>query len=367
MKIIIFDKGGRTKRVLDQKKGLAPRDFLYGTDKLEQTGNIIDRQNVRSSYTGARGRIVQGLESIISRFTGMGMRPHLAKQFKRKLQANEVAISFTDGFSLTLGDVYRKDYTLKSRLVGCFHRLCDIEDAVPKYLKNHLRRKITLALERLDHVAFFGPEDRNEAIKRYGLSKNKSSNFTLGIDSDFWAPTSEPEEDYYFSIGQDPQRDFDLLVNLDIEQIIHIQTALEISVPPEKSNIILNAGNYYESRLSDVQLRSLYCRSKAILLPLRDVFQPSGYSVMLQAMSCAKPVIITLNRGFWDREFMRDGVNCIFVKPGQKEGWKNAINYLNLNPTIRRQMGISARQTILEHYPLTKSVQSIKRTMNLIN
>ena len=87
-----------------------------------------------------------------------------------------------------------------------------------------------------------------------------------------------------------------MLVNLDIEQIIHIQTALEISVPPEKSNIILNAGNYYESRLSDVQLK-VFIVDPRLFFCLRDVFSLVAIA-MLQTMSCAKPVIITLNRGF---------------------------------------------------------------------
>ena len=43
---------------------------------------------------------------------------------------------------------------------------------------------------------------------------------------------------------------------------------------------------------SNIDLRKLYQDASIIVIPIRDVFQPSGYSVTLQAMSCGKPVIL---------------------------------------------------------------------------
>ena len=113
-----------------------------------------------------------------------------------------------------------------------------------------------------ERISFFGPVDREEAIKRYKIPKEKTSDFILGIDSEFWKPTGEPEEDYFFSIGQDPQRDFQLLVNLDTDHLIRIQTPLNLIIPKNKENIIQNDGNYYKSHLSDIQLRSLTAARK---------------------------------------------------------------------------------------------------------
>ena len=360
MRLIVCDKGGREERVSGVREGNAARDFFYGTDQLCESEFAITRECVRSSYEGIKGQIIQRYESIISRCTGLGMRPYLAKNIVNKLQSHDLAISFTDGFSLTLGYVHKENLKIRSKLVGCFHRLCDIEESAPNFLKKYIRKRIKSALSRLDHVSFFGPADREEAIKRYKIPKEKTSDFILGIDSEFWKPTGEPEEDYFFSIGQDPQRDFQLLVNLDTDHLIRIQTPLNLIIPKNKENIILNDGNYYKSHLSDIQLRSLYCRAKAIVLPLRDVLQPTGYSVMLQAMSCAKPVIITFNRGFWARDKMTSGKDCIFVRPNNERDLRNAICFLDTSRELRHKIGETARKTILNYFPITKSADSIK-------
>jgi len=367
MRLIVCDKGGREERISEVAEGNAARDFFYGTDQLHGSGFDISRECVRSPYPGIKGHIIQRYESIISRCTGLGMRPYLAKKILNKLQSNDLAISFTDGFSLTLGYVHKKNLKIRSKLVGCFHRLCDIEESAPNFLKKYIRKRIKSALRRLDHVSFFGPADREEAIKRYKIPKGKTSEFVLGIDSEFWKPTGEPEGDYFFSIGQDPQRDFQLLVNLNTDHTIRIQTPLNLTIPKNKENIILNDGNYYKSHLSDIQLRSLYCRAKAIVLPLQDVLQPTGYSVMLQAMSCAKPVIITFNRGFWARDQMTSGQDCIFVRPNNEQDLRNAMCSLDANRDLRLKIGETARKTILNHFPITKSADSISKIIQKIS
>ena len=43
-------------------------------------------------------------------------------------------------------------------------------------------------------------------------------------------------------------------------------------------------GNFYKNGLTDLELRKLYQKSIAVIIPLKDVYQPSGYSVALQAM-----------------------------------------------------------------------------------
>jgi elongation factor G len=40
-----------------------------------------------------------------------------------------------------------------------------------------------------------------EAIARYAIPRKKTSIFIHGFDTDFWEPTGEPEEDFYFSPG----------------------------------------------------------------------------------------------------------------------------------------------------------------------
>ena len=53
-----------------------------------------------------------------------------------------------------------------------------------------------------------------------------------------------------------------------------------------------------------MKIRELYQDAFAII-PLKDVFQPSGYSVTLQAMACGKPVVLTKTKGLWAPKYLK--------------------------------------------------------------
>ena len=91
-------------------------------------------------------------------------------------------------------------------------------------------------------------------------------------------------EKNFFSIGQDPGRDFQTLINTTSNLPIHIHTDLKIK--SIKKNIKITNGSFFKSSLTDLDLRTLYQNAIAIVVPLKNINQPSGYSVTLQAMSC---------------------------------------------------------------------------------
>ena len=89
MKIITFDKGGRDQRVAQITKGTAPRDFFYGTLDLTELGHDVERIPSGTPYGGLWGSCRQLAETLHSRITGLGLRPHRARQLQSRLQAAE--------------------------------------------------------------------------------------------------------------------------------------------------------------------------------------------------------------------------------------------------------------------------------------
>ena len=88
--------------------------------------------------------------------------------------------------------------------------------------------------------------------------------------------------------------------------------------------------------MSDDDIRRLYNRARAVIVPLKDVYQPSGYSVTLQAMSCGRPVVLTKTRGLWAPEHFIDGENCLLVPPGDAAALGAAISRLRSDASARR-------------------------------
>lgn len=231
--------------------------------------------------------------------------------------------------------------------------------------RSWVARVIEASIHRLDYIAFFGPADRAYALNRFGIGAEKTGLIRFGVDTDFWNPADLPPQDYVFSVGQDTNRDFMTLVNADVDIPIRIHTALPIRVPPSKANVQLTRGSYQMSSLSDEQLRDMYQRSIAVVIPLKDVYQPTGYSVTLQAMACAKPVILSRIKGLWAPDLLVDGENCLLVTPGDSRELAHAINRVAGDNKLRQRLGKAARETVLTHFSLSHAALSTEELIKI--
>ena len=136
---------------------------------------------------------------------------------------------------------------------------------------------------------------------------------------------------------------------------IHIHTNL--LKPCEKKYLKITNGSYYKfnGSLTDIEIRTLYQDSFAVIIPLKNVFQPSGYSVTLQAMACGKPVILTLTKGLWAPKIFKNLENCILVKPYSPLQIENSIRLLEEKINIYKKISENAIITAREHFSLEKS------------
>jgi glycosyltransferase involved in cell wall biosynthesis len=139
---------------------------------------------------------------------------------------------------------------------------------------------------------------------------------------------------------------------------MRLLTSLPVAVPPGRQ-IELVRGNLYGSPITDSVLRDLYRRAAVVAVPLQDVYQPSGYSVTLQAMACGRPVVLSRNRGLWDPEIFKSGENCILVPPGDAQALGAAIDLLMGDEALRRRIGAAARESAVHHFSLGRMDQAI--------
>lgn len=358
--IICFDKGGRDSRRALVATGKAPRDFFYGVMDLQERGYDITQLSSADPYTGLTAPLYRGIELAWSHMTHLGLRSHCLATMQDQLISTRVVASFTDGFSLTLGHYYRRRNKPAPFLIGCFHGLSDLENKTASAWRPLVRRLIRQSLHRLDSIAFFGPADRDYGIERYGLTPEKTSIILFGVDTGFWTPLEGVSENFIFSIGQDPSRDFDTLVNANVDVPIRLHTGLPVAVPIGRNNVTLTRGSYHRSTMSDEELRTLYRRAMAVVVPLKDVYQPSGYSVTLQAMACGKPVILSRIRGLWAPALLRDGKNCLLVPPGDRDALAAAIMRLARDSDLRQRLGQGARATVERHFNCAAAADSLE-------
>lgn len=354
--IVMFNKGGRDFRYERLQRGEeTPREFFYGLFDLQKTGLSAAMLSSSGRAPGALGAAADAVEQVSALTSNFGARPLSARLRLADIGKAKVVISYTDGFSLSVG-LARPSGPRGPVFIGGFHGLSDTEKRVAPWARPIARSLIRRSLARLDHLFFFGPADREFAIETYGLARDRTSVIGFGVDTEFWRPMpDEVAEDFVVAVGQDLNRDYALLAAAPGQNRTIIVTRQAIKLPPVASHVTITAGDYFGSdSMSDDDIRRLYNRARAVIVPLKDVYQPSGYSVTLQAMSCGRPVVLTKTRGLWAPEHLIDGENCLLVPPGDAAALGASIGRLRSDQALAERMGRAARETVTRHFGLDR-------------
>ena len=151
------------------------------------------------------------------------------------------------------------------------------------------------------------------------------------------------------------------MIKTNVNYPIRIHTELNIEKPINKSNITITKGSYNKSTISDIELRNIYQKALIIVIPLKDVYQPTGYSVTLQAMACGKPVILSNIKGLWAPEILKHKFNCLLVPPSDSKSLEVAIINLLNDKILRDTLSKNARKTALKHFNLENASDSLEK------
>lgn len=352
--VILLAKGGRDFRVERIGRGEeTPREFFYGFYDLNAAGITTAMMSSEGAVSSRAGALCDFAERGFAALTALGVKPLTARLARKGFAGSKVLISFTDGFSLSMGLGYGSARN-RPALIGGFHGLSDIEPRAPLPARRLVRGLIGRALAGLDHVFFFGPADRELALSRYDLSEDRSSVIPFGVDTAFWRPLADAKrKDFVIAVGQDGNRDFNLLARAPGRHPTRIVTRRPVNVPADAEHVTVAAGDFFDSTsLTDEGIRALYNMAAAVVVPLKDVNQPTGYSVTLQAMSCGRPVILSRIRGLWAPELLVDGQNCLLVPPGDATALGEAIGRVRADPALAARLGAAARETVAKHFGL---------------
>ena len=215
-KIYCIYKQGRESRFKLIKRGQAPKEFFYGFFGLVDKGYQLVRLNNNFKSKNIIHTLIRCIELIFNHLHRLGLSPSTIYQNIKNFSNGSIIISFTDGMSLTLGFFSRVLKNKNIYLIGCFHCLSDYDNRTSNLLKFLSNFIISQSLKKLDHIAFFGPADRQYVIKKYNLNINKTSIIKFGVDTHFWIPTTHKKREFIFSIGQDPNRDFETLIKTNV-------------------------------------------------------------------------------------------------------------------------------------------------------
>lgn len=116
-------------------------------------------------------------------------------------------------------------------------------------------------------------------------------------------------------------------------------------------------GNVSARRYEYNELRRLYADARFVVVPLYDNDFQAGITTILEAMAMGKAVITTRTLG--QRDTIRDGINGLYVPPGDVRALRNAIVRLLEDPAEAARLGAQARRDLEAEWTLDHWVARI--------
>lgn len=361
--------GGRKSR-LDSDEIYA-KDFFYGYfefDKLNVNKQIVDIEHKKIFILNYLDKLIKKLLNYPISLSSIFNTP-----FTNQVKNSDIIILVNESvmfFALpNLFLLKKKNKNLRTALftMGLFSNFSN--NKYKKYLQDFFISKFCLNV--IDKFLFLGKQEYEYAVKNYPTKVFKFEYVPFGIDTHFWKNSNSynlSERKYILFIGNDLRRDYDFVLDLadklhDIEFIFLSSRINKNQVSRE--NVKLISGMWWNNKVSDVEIKSLYSNAIVTILPLKNSLQPSGQSVALQSMSMGTPVLITKTDGFWDYEKFEHQKDIIFLDENNIDLWREAIDRLLARPELLKEISNNSKKIVNQNFNLTKFSSNIELFLDL--
>jgi len=343
---VLYRDSALRRAALQAPVGDPARYSLYGLDELRSAG-FDARHNLEPGFepdatTRAKARILNRAVRLAGGYSG---------DFARVLGAldeanrSDVVLSTVDTVGIPLA------------LLGRFGRVQPpvvyVAIGLPERLEQlrggRARTLFAQAFGRLDTVVAYGWGEVEELRSWLGDRGPRVEFVAFGVDVDHFRPDPTAAlVDDVLSVGADPRRDFPLVVelarrfpDLTFRVVGSSDNARELGSLP--TNLTLEIDVPFE------RIRECLLGAKVVALPVRENTYSGATTTLLQAMACARPVVVTRTAAIADGYHLDDDVNCRLVPPGDVSALEDAVRGLLHDEARAASLGARARETIERH------------------
>lgn len=216
--------------------------------------------------------------------------------------------------------------------------------------------------KQMDAIFVYAATQMAHATEQLGIPTEKVHLIPFHADHRFYHPMDTPTENMICSAGLE-WRDYPTMIeavrDLDVE--VRLAAASPWSKHRNETADRVLPPNVQCRRYDYEELRDLYARARVVVVPLYENDFQAGVTTLLEAMAMAKPVVVTRTIG--QRDVVEDGVNGIYVPPGDPAALRAAIVHLLQNPDEAARLGANARKTIEDRMTLDHWASTIAETV----
>ena len=356
----LFRDAPHRRAALRLEPGSAARYSLYGMDQLAERGYLVRHNLERTPPPLARtagAALKRGLEAA----GGYGGDFATVLASARELNRADVVFSTVDTVGIPLmllarGRVARPPFVYAA--IGLPERLEQLRS-------DRVRRLYARSLAGASAIVAYS---RHEADVLDRWLRERGAEVPVefvpfGVDMDSFRPPVEPPDLDVVSVGADPHRDQELL--LEVARALP-GTSFLIVTTAERARSLTDAppNVSIETDLPFDEMRRRLERARVVALPVRENSYSGATTVLLQAMALAKPVVVTKTAAIATGYGLEDGVNVRLVTPGDAEGFGAALAEVLGDGGPATTLGARARATVASGLTWDRFVGRIEKLLD---
>jgi glycosyltransferase involved in cell wall biosynthesis len=339
----LFRDAPHRRAALELEPGSAARYSLFGMDQLADRGFAVRHNLERSTPSGwarVTGAVLKrGLEGA----GGYGGDFATVLSSLGPLNRADVVFSTVDTVGIPLmllarGRVVRPPFVYAA--IGLPERLVQLRSA-------RMERLYARALGAASAIVVYS-EHEADVLAQWLRERGAEAPVEFvpfGVDVEAFRPTSLRPDVDVVSVGADPPRDLELL--LEVAGALPEASFLVVTTAERARSLDGRPSNVsVETDLPFDDMRRRLERARVVALPVRDNSYSGATTVLLQAMALAKPVVVTRTAAIATGYGLDDGDNVRLVAPGDAADFGRALAEVLRDDAYARALGSRARANV---------------------
>jgi glycosyltransferase involved in cell wall biosynthesis len=335
----VFRDTQRRREALQQEPGSPDRYCLYGLDQL-QAGGVAVEHNLESSiptWAWRAGVVANQAVRLVGMYSRSG--GDFASVFTSLRRANAADVVFTTVDAVGLPVVLLKRAGLVRPPV--VYTSVGLPERLVSFRGEPARRLFRGSLRCVSAIVVFSEFEAKALRQWFGAAAPRIEFLPFGVDTSYFRPLPQCTLGCdVVSIGADPHRDFELLIavarrdpTLRVQIVTSAEHGRALRVPP---NVAL------ELDIPFAEVRNRLASARVVVLPVKENSYTGATTVLLQALSMGKPVVVSQTKALLSGYGLVDGENCRLVPPGDFEALERAVHELLADDASRRMLGARA-------------------------
>lgn len=351
MKKIFFvfpsNRAGTINRV---KAGLSPDNELYGLNHLKKFGFEAEYGDTYPPVQRILDLIFLPLYKLFQRQIDIGFHLGRAILLLPKMNRADIVITNTDSIGLPVCLLKRLGFVRSPVIyvVGLFYIQGELKKTIDSGRQTLFRRFYVWILSAASHIVYHSPIEKEKLVK-LGLYNPAYCTFVaMGSDGAFFkaqqstinnsgkaGSRSVGQPTTILAVGRDHARDYETLF-LAAEKlpesnfvVICSQRNIDGLKVPKNVKVLLD--------LPYREVAEWYQKADVVVIPIKEMHRSSGQISLIDALHSGKPVIVSRVLGI-SHYGLISKKDVIFVAPESSDGLVEAIQLLNANQKLRRQL-----------------------------